>query len=156
MRRLPLIALFFVALLAACGSNGESPTPTACFASPSGYLQALRGAPGEVRLDRETAISDCFGATQPVGDQAQVGQSVIKAGTTLNGTARRRPDSPQTVQLGYLVGAVEKGAQTSAGVDDDLVRRLEAAARFNPGGGSPGAAFERAFGRGYAAGQETG
>jgi len=36
------------------------------------------------------------------------------------------------------------------------VRRLDAAARYEPGGGTLGAAFERGFGKGYAAGEQSG
>jgi hypothetical protein len=109
-----------------------------------------------VRLDGETPISDCFSATQPAGDQAQVGQAVIESATELNAGARRDPGGGDTVRLGYLVGAVQEGASHASGIDADLVRRLDTAARFNPGGGTLGAAFERAFGKGYAAGREGG
>ena len=53
--------------------------------------------------------------------------------------------------LGYLSGAVHEGASHASGVDADLVHQLDAAARYEPGGGTLGAAFERAFGKGYAA-----
>jgi hypothetical protein len=149
-----VIALASIA--AGCGSSGSSATPVACLESASRYLTALTDAPGEVRLGGETPISACFSDTQGAGDQANVGQTVIKAATVLNARARRNPAGDATVQLGYLDGAVRKGASGAGGIDADLVRRLEAAARFNPGGGSPGAAFERAFGKGYAAGESTG
>ena len=60
------------------------------------------------------------------------------------------------LMLGYLAGAVHEGASHSSGIATDLVRRLDTAARFNPDSGTLGAAFERAFGKGYAAGQEGG
>ena len=104
----------------------------------------------------DTPISDCFNSTQGAGEQADVGKTVIRAATILNAQARRRPAGSATVALGYLDGAVRKGTADTAGVNADLVRRLESAARFNPGGGSPGAAFERAYGKGYAAGENTG
>jgi hypothetical protein len=59
------------------------------------------------------------------------------------------------VQLGYLAGAVHEGT-THVPSEADLVRRVDSAARYNPGGGTLGAAFERAFGKGYAAGEATG
>ena len=141
---------------AGCGSSGTSSTPAACLEPANHYLSALRSAPAEVRLDGSTAISDCFSGTQGAGEQATVGQTVIEAATGLNARARRAPAGDATVQLGYLDGAVHEGASHASGVDADLVRRLDAAARYNPGGGSPGAAFERAFGKGYAAGEATG
>ena len=41
-------------------------------------------------------------------------------------------------------------------IHTDLVRRLNSAARFTLTGGTPPASFERAFGRGYAAGHSSG
>ena len=157
MRRwIAAIAATVATALAACGSEDGGSTPVACLSPTSRYLTALQEAPREVRLRGQTAISDCFAATQAAGEQAQVGETVIHAATSLNADARRRPGGHENVMLGYLVGAVHKGASHSSGINVDLVRRLDAAARFNPGGGSPGAAFERAFGKGYAAGEDTG
>jgi hypothetical protein len=156
MRRgTPWIQVAALAVLAGCGSNG-SQTPTACLASPNAYLAALQEAPGEVRLAGKTPISECFNATQGPGEQADVGQTVIAVATKLNAQARRHPAGPETVRLGYLVGAVQEGASHSSGIDADLVRRLDVAARFDPGRASFGAAFEHAYGKGYAAGQQTG
>jgi hypothetical protein len=148
--------VLLVILAAGCGSSGESATPLACLAPTDKYLKALRDAPGEVRLAGQTAISDCLSGTQAAGDQAQVGQTVIEAATALNAQARHDPGGKDTVRLGYLVGAVQEGASHASGVDADLVRRLDTAARFKPSGGSLGVAFERAFGKGYAAGQQGG
>jgi hypothetical protein len=155
LRPLPLLALAVLAA-AGCGSSGESATPTACLGPRADYLKALRSAPGEVRLAGETPISDCLSGTQGAGDQAQVGGTVVGVATELNAAARRNPGSRPAVLLGYLAGAVHEGASHSSGIATDLVRRLDAAARFNPGSGTLGAAFERGFGKGYAAGQEGG
>jgi hypothetical protein len=155
-RSIAAIAALVATVLVACGSEDGGTTPVACLSPAPRYLAALQDAPGEVRVGGETAISDCFAGTQSAGDQAQVGQTVIDAATSLNADARRHPGGHENVMLGYLVGAVHEGAAHSSGINADLVRRLDAAARFNPGGGSPGAAFERAFGKGYAAGEDTG
>jgi hypothetical protein len=155
-RRWLAIALAVVPLVAGCGSSGTSATPTACLARTSDYLTALRAAPGAVRLQGGTPISSCFGETQASGEFANVGQAVIKAATVLNAKARRQPASHTTVELGYLDGAVRKGTSNDVEGAVELVRRLESAARYNPGGGSPGAAFERAYGKGYAAGENSG
>jgi hypothetical protein len=152
----PVLVLAMASIVAGCGSSASSATPVACLEPTSRYLTALEAAPGEVRLGGEIAISDCFSDTQGAGDQATVGQTVIKAATVLNARARRHPAGAATVGLGYLDGAVRKGTSGAEGIYADLVRRVEAAARFSPGGGSPGAAFERAFGKGYAAGESTG
>jgi len=156
MRRAAVLLALTASLAGGCGSSSDRSTPTACLAPASSYLMALRAAPDEVRLSGDTAISDCFGATQGAGEVADVGQTVIKVATELNAQARRDPGGQETVMLGYLSGAVHEGASHASGVDADLVRRLDAAARYEPEGGTPGAAFERAFGKGYAAGEQSG
>jgi hypothetical protein len=157
-RLAPLVAaLVLGANAAGCGSGGDgTATPSACLGSVSSYLGALKDAPGPVRLGGDTAISDCFSDSQGSGEFADVGQTVIKAATQLNASARQDGGGDAAVELGYLDGAVRKGAQSTAETAVDLVRRVESAARFTPGGGSPGASFERAYGKGYAAGEGSG
>ena len=152
-RRLPILAALVLlkALAAGCGSKEYTSTPIACAGSSGDYLKALRVAPGTVRLNGETAISDCFtGAEDP-----NIAHAVIGAASRLNAQARRDPGGHATVELGYLAGAVHEGT-AHVPSDADLVRRVDTAARYNPGAGSLGAAFEQAFGKGYAAGEATG
>jgi hypothetical protein len=78
---------------------------------------------------------------------------MIAAATDLNGDARGDPTGPAAVQLGFLVGAIERGADS---IHADLVRRVNSAARFSPGGGLLPAEFERTFGQGYSAGLDSG
>ena len=143
-----------VALAAAgCGTKQNDLAPSACLVSNRGYLRALEAAPGEVRLAGSTQISDCLVPEQDAGQLANIGHEMVIAATKLNGRARLDPSGPATVQLGYLIGAVSKGADP---IHTDLIRRLNAAARFSQGGGTMPASFERAFGRGYAAGHASG
>jgi len=154
-RRLP--ASLALALLAAagCGSSEPEAAPVACLAGPNAYLAALQAAPGEVRLQGETAISECLTSAQGGGELANVGSDMVRAATELNQRALERSSPAAVVQLGYLVGAAQRGAEQTGGIHEDLIRRLNAAARFTPSG-APDAAFERRFGRGFAAGQENG
>jgi hypothetical protein len=99
------------------------------------------------------AISDCLVENQSGGQLASIGQPMVVAATRLNAAARQDPGGPAAVQLGYLLGAVSKGADP---IHTDLVRRLNSAARFSENGGTLPASFERAFGRGYAAGHQSG
>jgi hypothetical protein len=147
-----------MALIAGCGGSSDEPqTPAACLAPGSAYLRALEAAPAEVRLDGATPISDCLVEDQPGGALQTVGKSVVDAATELNTQARRDPGGQGSVQLGYLVGAVQEGAASTGGIHQDLVLRLDAAARFTGEGGKPfPAEFERAYGEGYAAGQANG
>lgn len=128
----------------------------ACLEPAASYLTALESAPSEVRLAGGTAISSCIVKEQPAGALAQVGKSVIDAATQLNREAREDPEGNATVELGYLVGAVQEAASATGGIHEDLTLRLDSAARFAPGGGGFSAAFERAFSEGYAAGQASG
>jgi hypothetical protein len=143
-------------VVAGCGSDQAPETPVACLAPASGYLQALEAAPGQVRLDGTTPISECLAEEQGAGQLAQVGQSVVTAATKLNAEVRRTGADAATVQLGYLVGAVQEAAATTGGIHEDLKLRLDAAANFTPGGRPFPASVERAFGQGYAAGQQEG
>lgn len=143
-------AIAAVVGLAGCSSDEES-TPEACLVSSDTYLQALREAPGEVRLGG-TPISECLTPSQKGGELARVGEELVLAATALNEEARKDPNGPAAVQLGYLIGAVTQGADS---IHADLVRRLNAAANFSPDQLQP-TQFQRDFGRGFAAGQESG
>jgi hypothetical protein len=156
MRR-PAVWLAASAALTLGGcSSGDDSTPDACLAPARDYVAALEAAPDEVELGGETPISECVVAAQSPADLAGAGEAMIEAATELNSAARRDPSGEETVRLGYLVGAVQKGAGETGGIHADLVRRLDAAARFAPEGERLPVSFERAFGEGYAAGQETG
>ncbi len=146
-----------VALAAAACGSGEAPdTPVACLSPASVYLRALESAPGQVLLGGSTQISDCLVEAQDPGQLASVGESMIAAATRLNQEVRHGGREQAMVELGYLVGAVEEGASATGGIHSDLVRRINAAARYRPGGGAFAASFESAFGRGYAAAREAG
>jgi hypothetical protein len=154
MLRRSSIALFAIALvaLAGCGAKKNDLAPAACLVTNHGYLRALTRAPGQVRLAGTTPISSCLVPEQDAGQLANIGREMIVAATKLNAEARAG-SAPATTQLGYLIGAASKGADS---IHTDLIRRLNSAARFSDTGGALSASFERAFGRGYAAGQRDG
>jgi hypothetical protein len=143
-----------IALLAGCGSNDGAATPAACLAPAATYLKALEAAPGPVRLAGETPISGCLVDDQAAGELADVGASLVRTATLLSAEAERNPRGPQTLRLGYLVGAVQEGASETSGIHTDLVRRIEASSRYlKPRGSS---SFDLAYARGYAAGRSGG
>jgi hypothetical protein len=155
MRRGTLIAGLALAL-SGCGGDEDIQTPVACLGDASVYAQALESAPGEVLLEGETPISECLVENQAEGDLGTVGEQLVAVATDLNAEAREDPGGDATVQLGYLVGAVQEGASATSGIHEDLVLRLDAAARFSESGKPLPVEFERAFGEGYAAGQASG
>ena len=142
-----------IALIAGCGNTQDDQAPGACLVDNESYLKALQSAPDPVLLGGTTPISDCLVPQQEAGQLANIGQEMIVAATKLNAEARKDPGGPASVQLGYLIGAVSEGADS---IHTDLVRRLNASARFSETGGALPASFERAFGRGYAAGRSSG
>lgn len=157
MRITALAALAGAALVlgAGCGSQDEA-TPVACLEGPGAYEKALAAAPGAVRLQGEMAISDCLVRNQSGGELAGLGEAMVTVATELNAEARAEPGSDAALRLGYLLGAVKRGAESSEGIHSDLVRRLTVAARYAPGKDPLPAAFYRAYRTGYAAGHSEG
>lgn len=148
--------LLAVAALTAlgCGERDEG-TPVACLGGPDAYLAALDAAPEAVKLDGEVPISECLAENQPAGELAGVGAAMLDAVTQLNAAARERPGGAANLQLGYLLGAVQRGADRTQGIHTDLVRRLAVAARYHPEGRPP-AAFLDAYREGFDAGSDRG
>ena len=148
----PLLALVIVG----CGSADQDKTPLACLSRPGAFTTALRDAPGAVRLAGGTSISECIVPNQSAGELANVGATLVKVGTQLNAEARAKPNGAATLELGYLVGAVTRGASSTARIHVELTRRLGVAARFSPGGRALPAAFSHTYEKGYAAGKDHG
>lgn len=154
------IAVALACLLAApigagCGSQADS-TPVACLEGPNAYLAALHAAPGEAKVGGETPISECLAPNQQPGDLANVGSTLVEVATRLNAQAREEPGGPAALQLGYLIGAAEKGAGETEGIHSDLIRRLTVAARFAPDAAPLDARFRAAYLEGFDAGRERG
>ena len=157
MRRGAAIILAGALLVAAgCGSDREAETPAACLSPASTFLDALEAAPEDVRLEGSTPISDCLVPGQDGGPLATTGQAMVEAANNLNRDVRRSFQREEMIELGYLIGAVQRGAAETEGIHEDLVRRLDAAARYAGDDEVFPASFERAFGAGYAAGLERG
>jgi hypothetical protein len=155
MRRALALASLTAGLAAGCGGVGDS-TPVACLEGTQAYLRALERAPGEVRLGGETPVSDCLAENQSGAELATVGEAMVTATTKLNAEARAAPGGAANVQLGYLLGAVERGAERTEGIHADLIRRLTAAARYSPDNRPLPATFLSAYQEGFDAGAAHG
>jgi hypothetical protein len=149
-----LLTLVAAILVGGCGSQDDS-TPVACREGAGAYLAALAAAPGEVRLDGETPISECLAENQQGGDLATVGEAMVEAATKLNAEARTEPAGPAAMRLGYLLGGAERGAERTEGIHAELIRRLTVAARHSPEGPLP-AAFLAAYRKGFDSGRASG
>ncbi len=155
MRAGVAIALSALAVLVGCGSTDDS-TPVACLEGSGPYLRALEVAPGTVLLRGETPISDCLAENQASGALASVGTAMVTAATELNVEAREDPGGAANVQLGYLLGAAQRGADGTQGIHAELLRRLAAAARYSPDNRPLPATFLDAYQRGFDAGRARG
>lgn len=138
-----------------CGQPSDT-TPVACLEGEGAYLKALDAAPGEVELRGETPISACLAENQQAGDLATVGTALVATATKLNAEARAEPGSDANLQLGYLLGAAERGASQTDGIHAELIRRLTTAARYSPDNRPPSATFLRVYREGFDAGQAGG
>jgi hypothetical protein len=142
-------------LAAGCGGQGDT-TPVACLDGAGAYLDALGSAPGAVELSGETPISDCLAENQQGGDLATVGTAMVTAATRLNSEASTDPGGKANLQLGYLLGAAQRGAKRTNGVHAELIRRLAIAARYSLDNRPLPPAFLRAYRQGYDAGLASG
>jgi hypothetical protein len=150
-----VLLLALLALLAGCG-KGEEATPSACLGGPEAFERALVAAPGAVELHGGTPIGDCLTEAQGGGEIAQVGESMVLAATHLNARARQQARSEAAIQLGYLVGAAERGSEDTEGIHADLVRRLTVAARYAPRGQPLPPSFMAHYREGFDAGRAGG
>jgi len=141
--------------VAGCGEPDDS-TPVACLEGTGTYVKALGDAPAAVKLHGETLISDCLAENQQAGDLATVGTALVAAATELNAEARAKPGSSANLQLGYLLGAAERGAESTNGIHVELIRRLSAAARYSPDNRPLPAAFLSTYREGFDAGHTRG
>jgi hypothetical protein len=151
-----LVALAAATLAVGCGRSQSDETPAACLDGASAYARALATAPGAVTLAGDTPISDCLAENQDGGDLAGVGEAMVETATRLNAAARAEPGGDAGVELGYLLGAAQRGADQTEGIHSDLVRRLTVAARYAPGKQPLSPAFLAAYREGFDAGHTGG
>ncbi|MEX2193716.1 MAG: hypothetical protein WD844_00385 [Thermoleophilaceae bacterium] len=111
-------ALLAALALAGCSREEEAELPAACRLGADAVVSALSSAPGEVRLEGDTALSDCLARESEQADVLLVGEVYISA-------ASRLADAGEALRLGYLLGAAQRGAGQTQGIHDELVRRLE-------------------------------
>jgi hypothetical protein len=131
-----------------CG-NKDVAVPAECLDGPDAVTSALAHAPGPVRLGGRVAISDCFQNAAGSADVQNLGGIFITATQRTAARVRSAPHSHAAVELGYLVGAVRRGARTDGGVHYEAERRVEQELVGVPAGTAE-------FRRGLEAGSRTG
>ena len=72
-----------------------------------------------------TRISDCLDQTGDAALSQSVGANLVQTATELVTQVSDAHDSASATQLGYLVGAVRKGAGDPPTLHAELLRRLE-------------------------------
>jgi hypothetical protein len=112
-----------IAVIAGCGSEPSRSVPVACKGASAAVERALASAPGEVRVGG-TRLSECFAPGSEAGDQQALGLTFLPAVQHLAADAHDHPRGPAPLRLGFLIGAVRRGA-VRGGVYAELVRRLE-------------------------------
>ena len=95
-----------------------------------------------------TRLSDCVSRADDDGEIQDVAAGTTTLADQL--AADGKTSETAAVQLGYLIGAVRRGARHSQGIHAELVRRLETAAISVPAG------RRAALNRGLAAGERGG
>ena len=118
-----MLAALAALAVGSCGSSGPEALPAACLDQPATLAAALAGAPAPVRLSDGTSLSRCV-STASDGDLQALGVTFTQLADDLRARADR--DGAAALQLGYLVGAVRRGAAATPGIAAQLARRVEA------------------------------
>jgi hypothetical protein len=137
--------------LALAGCADEPALSSACLdADPRAVLDVLRHAPARAALPDGTPLSACIDHAENDAQLQTLGLTMVAVADRL---ARDLPTSSAAAfQLGWLIGAAERGAGPTGGTQAELVQRLEQAASFRDG-----ARLRRAeVMRGIAAGKRDG
>lgn len=138
----------FVLALSACSREEDKPTASGCRAGADSVRAALREAPAAVTVDG-TPLSECLADTTDGGALQDIGQAYVAVAIDLADSATGDPEGRAALELGYLLGTMDRSRAGAQGVGYELRRRVRAeAARIDPESG--------AFRRGLRAGRRTG
>jgi len=125
------LALLLVTPLASCSrTSGSEKIPSACTdGEPSARVAALRSAlahaPGPVAFHDGTKISDCLAHDAGGGDIQEVGSMLLTVTQQVMDGASGPHDGQALLELGYIEGAVHRGAAKAQGVDGEIERRIQ-------------------------------
>lgn len=116
-------------LVLGCGET-ETETADGCFDGVASFKSSLRQAPGPVLLGGTTSISDCLPKDQTTADLVDFGEIATQVATETGAAiSEPGPDGIKAaIDAGYLVGAMEKGAEDSEAIHAVLVERVRSAA----------------------------
>ena len=144
-----LATLLAAALLAGCSGDDGPAMPLECISGSGDVKRALERAPGEVRLEHGTLLSECVARAESDGELQDLGVVLTDVAEDLEASAASAPQA--ALQLGYLVGAARRGAPSESSLQAELVHRLERSAAI-----SLSTASEAALADGLRAGEARG
>lgn len=118
-----------VALPALTGCGGKPPLPQACVqASAADVERVLAQAPGHAVLADGTRLSTCVDRAIDDADLQTLGLTFVAVSDQLAAEVGRREGA--AFQLGFLVGAAQRGAGPTGGPQGELVQRLQQGIAF--------------------------
>ena len=148
--RLAAVLIMGMATAAGCSEDdGPPPVSFACTTDVAAVARALERAPGEVRLEDGTPLSECVRNAESDSELQTVGLALTRLAEDLEADAGEDPEA--ALRLGYLVGAARRGAPSESALQAELVYRLERSAAS-----VEGADVERALAEGMRAGEARG
>ncbi|HEV2819378.1 MAG TPA: hypothetical protein VGW11_02625 [Solirubrobacteraceae bacterium] len=126
--------------------------PADCLQGEEALEDALSAAPEPVRLPGGTPISRCVELASSAAEMQNVGIVLVQVA---EGLKQQAADGDQAAarELGYLVAAVQRGAQRTNGTHLELAFRVERVAGALP---DPSTAISDALIEGIGAGERTG
>ena len=146
-----VLVVLAVVTLVGCGDDSQ-PLDDACVDSPRAIERALGRAPAPVTLATGTRLSTCVTNARSDADLQSAGLVLTRAADHL-AEAARRGDTTAALQLGYLVGAVRRGARRTEGIHAQLQRRIERSTAYLA---EAGRQVTAAVSRGRRAGEASG
>lgn len=130
MGRSGIVCVLALIALGGCGSRTSS--PQACMeAQPRDVLQALADAPGKVTLADGTLLSQCVRDTIDEDGLQALAATLTATADTL--APQMALSDAAAFQLGFLIGATERGTAEAAGFQEDLMHRIASAAGLDGG-----------------------
>ncbi len=130
MGRIGVVCVLALLVFGGCGRR-TAPAQACIEAQPADVLQALAHAPHDVALADGTSLSQCVRRTIDDGSLQALGATFTAAADAL---ARRMHSSDAAAfQLGFLIGATDRGAGQAAGLQGELANRVAGAAGLDGG-----------------------
>lgn len=123
-RAATLGALAAATVMGCGGNDSRAELPAACRSGERALQSALAAAPAAVTIEG-TRLSDCLVAGSEAVDVQTIGAVYLSVAADLAGKAHAEPSGPAATRLGYLVGAVRRGAARTQGIHQEMLRRLE-------------------------------